>query len=159
MHKAVYWTSVVLMVVFSSVAFGQESPEMAIRGRIKQYETAYNAGDADAMAAIYAVDASHTYALGFTHHGRDEIVKGLKDQFAGPFKGTHMTITALHIRPLSSDVAVEEGAFVLAGLKDNNGTEVPPFNGLCLVVYKKQGDQWFIEAVQCLVPPPAPASK
>jgi hypothetical protein len=70
-----------------------------------------------------------------------------------------MTITPLHIRVLSSDIAVEEGAFVLAGLKDANGKDLPAFNGLCLVVYKKLGDQWFIEAAQCLVPPPAPASK
>jgi uncharacterized protein (TIGR02246 family) len=159
MCKAVIWAFVVLMVVFSSMACCQESSEMAVRDRIKQYEAAYNAGDVDGMAAIYALDGTHTYALGFTHRGRDEIANGLREQFAGPFKGTRMTITPLSIRMLSSDIVVEEGAFVLAGLKGADGKDIPPFNGLCLVVYKRLGDQWFIEAAQCMVPPPAPDQK
>jgi uncharacterized protein (TIGR02246 family) len=159
MRKAFYRAFVVLMVVFSSIAYSQESSEMAIRSRIKQYEAAYNAGDVDGMAAIYAVDGTHTYALGYTHHGRDEIANGLREQFTGPFKGTRMTITPLSIRMISSDIAVEEGAFVLAGLKGADGADLPPFNGLCLVAYKKLGDRWFIEAAQCMVPPPAPDQK
>ncbi len=108
------------------------------------------------MAAIYAVDGTHTYALGFTHRGRAEIAKGLKEQFAGPFKGTQMSITPLHIRALSSSVGVEEGAFTLSGLKGADGAVLPPFDGLCLVVYQKIDDRWFIAAAQCLVPPPPP---
>jgi len=143
-----------LALVFSGVAFAQESPEDAIRGRVKQYEAAYNAGDAEALAAIYTVDASHTYALGFTHHGRLEIRKGLEEQFAGPLKGSRMAITPLHIRSLSPAVAVEEASFVLSGLRDASGAVMAEVNGLCLGVYQKVGDQWFAAAVQCMVPPP-----
>jgi uncharacterized protein (TIGR02246 family) len=148
-----------LVLVFSSLAFCQQSPEAGIRARVKQYEAAYNAGNAEAVAAIYAVNGTHTYALGFTHRGRLEIANGLKEQLAGPLKGTRMTITPLHIRPLSSDVAVEEASFSLSGLKDASGTALPPVNGLCLGVYQKDGDQWFAAAVQCMVPPPAPKPK
>ena len=133
-----------------------ESVEDAIRNRVKEYEAAYNAGDADALAAIYAVDGTHTYALGFTHRGRAEIGKGLKEQFAGPFKGTRMTITPLHIRPLSPSIGVEEAAFTLSGLRDASGQELPPFGGFCLVVYQKDGDTWYVAAAQCMVPPPMP---
>jgi uncharacterized protein (TIGR02246 family) len=148
-----------LALVFSSLAYSQKSPEEAIRNRVKQYVAAYNAGDADAVAAIYATDGTHTYALGFTHRGRTEIAKGLKEQFAGPMKGTSIAITPLHIRAISPQVAVEEAAFVLSGLKDPSGTVVPPINGLCLGVYQKKGDQWFAVAVQCMVPPPPPQTK
>lgn len=143
-----------LALVCASVALGQKSVETAIRERVKQYEFAYNAGDADAVAAIYAVNATHTYALGFTHRGRLEIANGLKELFAGPLKGTRITISPLHIRALSSDVAVEEASFSLTGLKDPSGTDLPPVNGLCLGVYQKQGHRWFAVAVQCMVPPP-----
>ena len=159
MNKICCWCLVGLIVGLSSTALCQESPEEAIRQRVKQYEAAYNAGDAEQLATIYAVDATHTYALGFTHRGRDEIRNGLKAQFAGPMKGTRMTIAPLHIRSLSSDIAAEEASFVIAGLKDSNGTELPPVNGLCLVIYRKQGDQWFVAAAQCMVPPPVPGSK
>lgn len=143
-----------LAVVCASLAFSQQTVETAIRKRVRQYETAYNAGDADAVAAIYAVDGTHTYALGFTHRGRLEIANGLKEQFAGPFKGTRLTINPLHIRALSSDVAVEEASFSLTGLKDPNGKALPPVDGLCLGVYQKANQQWFAAALQCMVPPP-----
>jgi uncharacterized protein (TIGR02246 family) len=130
-----------LALTYSSPALSQNSPEEAIRNRVRQYEAAYNAGDADKLAAIYAVDATHTYALGFTHRGRTQIAKGLKEQFAGPMKGTRISITPLHIRSISPGVAV------------------PPINGLCLGVYRKEADQWFAVAVQCMVPPPAPQPK
>lgn len=159
MRKIFFWTLMGLVVVFASGAFCQESPEAAIRDRVRQYEAAYNAGDADGMAAIYAVDATHTYALGFTHRGRDEIANGLREQFAGPFKGSRMAITPLHIRSLASDIAIEEASFVLAGLKDAGGADVPLINGFCLAIYQKHGEQWFIAAVQCMVPPPAPIPK
>jgi uncharacterized protein (TIGR02246 family) len=148
-----------LALVFSSLACTQQSPEEAIRNRVKQYEAAYNAGDADAVAAIYAIDGTHTYALGFTHRGRTEIANGLKEQFAGPMKGTSIFITPLHIRSISSQVAVEEASFSVSGLKDASGTALPPVTGLCLGVYQKDGDQWFAVAVQCMVPPPPPQSK
>jgi uncharacterized protein (TIGR02246 family) len=137
-------------------AFSQESVEAAIRERVKQYEAAYNAGDADAVAAIYAFDGSHTYALGFTHRGRFEVATGLKEQFTGSLKGTRIMIKPLRIRALSIDVAIEEASFSVTGLKDASGVELPPVCGLCLGVYQKHGHEWFAAAVQCMVPPLAP---
>jgi uncharacterized protein (TIGR02246 family) len=148
-----------LVLVLSSLAYSQESPEDAIRNRVKQYEVAYNAGDAAAVAAIYAVNGTHTYALGFTHRGRVEIANGLKEQFAGAMKGTRISITPLHIRPLSPVIAIEEASFTFSNLKDPSGNTLPPFDGLCLSVYQKEGDQWFAVAVQCMVPPPQPQNK
>jgi uncharacterized protein (TIGR02246 family) len=149
----------VLALVCATIALSQKSVEAAIRERVKQYEAGYNAGDADAVAAIYAVDGTHTYALGFTHRGRLEIANGLKEQFAGPMKGTRISITPLHIRQLSSEVAVEEASFSVSGLKDPGGAALPPIKGLCLGSYQKDGDQWFAVAVQCMVPPPPPQPK
>jgi uncharacterized protein (TIGR02246 family) len=145
---------VCMALLTPSLVFGEESVEAAIRARVKQYETAYNAGDVEALARIYAADATHTYALGVTHRGRPEIASGLKDMFAGPFKNTRMEVTPLHIRPLSADVAIEEASFVLTGLKNADGTESPPVNGFCLAIYQKQGEEWFVAAIQCMVPPP-----
>ena len=160
MHKSVFATLLVgLLLVISIPTFGQTSTEDAIRSRVKQYEAASNAGNTDSMAAIYAVHGTHTFANGVTLRGRFEIAKGLKEQYAGMLKGTRMAITPLHIRPLSTEIAVEEASFVLSGLKSAGGAELPPVNGLCLVVYQKDGDQWYIAAAQCMVPPPPPQEK
>jgi uncharacterized protein (TIGR02246 family) len=146
----------VLTLACASAAFGKDSVETEVRERVKQYVLAYNAGDADAVAAIYAENGTHTYALGFTHRGRIEISKGLKEQLSGPMKSTRIAITPLHIRVLSADIAVEEASFSLTGLKGPGGAELPPVNGFCLGVYQKMGNQWFAVAVQCMVPPPPP---
>jgi hypothetical protein len=74
-------------------------------------------------------------------------------------KGTRIGITPLHIRAISSNVAVEEASFSVSGLKDPSGTTIPPINGLCLGVYQKDGKQWFAVAVQCMVPPPPPKTE
>lgn len=143
-----------LLLVISGLTFGQQSIEEAIKNRVKQYETASNAGSTDSMAVIYAVNGTHTFANGVTLRGRVEIANGLKEQYAGMFKGTHMSITPLHIRALSPDIAVEEASFVVSGIKDANGKKLPSINGFCLIVYQRDGDQWYIEAAQCMVPPP-----
>jgi len=148
-----------LALACASFGFGQQVVEDAIRERVKQYVAAYNAGYADAAAAIYAVDGTHTYALGITHRGRAEIAKGLREQLAGFQKGTKIAIDPLHIRALSADVAVEEASFTLGGLKDPSGRVLSPIDGLCLAVYQRQGQEWFAQAVQCMVPPPPPVQK
>lgn len=148
-----------LALFWASAALSQDSVEVAIRERVKQYESAYNSGDGEAVAAIYAVNGTHTYALGFTHRGRLEIGKGLKEQFAGPMKGTRIAITPLHVRSLSPHVAVEEASFSLSGLKDAGGKALPPVNGLCLGIYQQDRGQWYAVAVQCMVPPPPPQPK
>jgi len=143
-----------LVLVWPGVGWSQVSAEDAIQARVRQYEAAYNAGDADAVAAIYAADASHTFATGLTLHGRAGIARGLKEMMAGPMKGTRISLTPLRIRPISPTVAVEEASFSMSGLKDASGALMPPVSGLCLGVYQKQDTEWFAAAVQCMVPPP-----
>lgn len=135
----------------------EEDPaDAAIRRVVKCYEAAYNGGDADGVAAIYAQDATHTYAIGITHRGRGEIAQGLREMLAGPLHGTQMALNPLRIRSLSLEVAVEEAAFTLTGLRGPDGLPMPPVAGLCLAVYQREGENWFAAAVQCMVPPPMP---
>ncbi len=151
------WITVFLCawVACSSFVFGEEAVEAAIRQRVGEYQSAYNRGDAKAVAAIYTEDGSHTYALGFTHRGRVEIAAGLEQMFAGAMKGTQIVLTPTKIRAVTTEVAVEEATFEMTGFKTPEGAEVGPLKGLCLAVYKKQGAEWFAVAVQCMMPPPA----
>jgi uncharacterized protein (TIGR02246 family) len=139
-----------------STVHGQDPADAAIRQVVKRYESAYNRGDADAVAAIYARDATHTYAMGITHRGQAEIAQGLREMLAGPLRGTQMDLNPLRIRSLSPDIAVEEAAFTLTGLMGPDGTAMPPIAGFCLAVYQRDAGQWLAAAVQCMVPPPMP---
>lgn len=146
------------MVVTTAPAFCQDPAEVPVREAVQRYVAAFNAGDADAAAATYTPDGTHTYALGFTHHGRGEIAGGLKELLAGPMKGAKISITTLRVRSLAPTIAVEEEAFTLEGLAAPDGRPSPPVKGLCLAVHQQQGQQWLAAAVQCLVPPPGPGS-
>ena len=142
-------------VVTATPAFCQDPAEAPIREAVQKYVAAFNAGDADAAAATYAADATHTYALGFTHRGRAAIADGLRELFAGPMKGAKISITTLRVRSLAPTIAVEEEAFSLKGLVSPDGRPLPPVRGLCLAVHQQRGRQWLATAVQCLVPPPS----
>jgi hypothetical protein len=62
-----------LIVCLPNYCFSQLPDKSEIIERVRQLENAYNAGDAEAYAAIYALNGSHTYANGVMHRGRKEI--------------------------------------------------------------------------------------
>jgi uncharacterized protein (TIGR02246 family) len=142
------------IVGIPSIVFSQETKEDEVRKRIQEFEDAYNKGDAKAVASIYDINATHTYANGITHRGRLEIQNGLEEMLAGPMKGTQMKLTPEVIRFPADNVAVEEASFIMTGLKMPDGKEVPPIKGFCLAVYHKLKNEWFAFSVQCMVPPP-----
>jgi uncharacterized protein (TIGR02246 family) len=153
------WTTIPLIWLLSAVAGlaeAEQAEEAAIRSRVQEYVAAFNRVDAKAAASVYAVDGTHTYALGFTHRGRAAIEKGLAELLAGPFKGTRLTITTDAIRFLTPSIAIEEESFVVSGLKTSTSAEAPPVKGSCLDLVQKQGGRWFAAAVQCMVPLPTP---
>jgi uncharacterized protein (TIGR02246 family) len=141
---------------YPAISFSQETKEDEVRKRVQEYEDAYNRGDAEAVASIYDVNASHTYANGVTHRGRIEIQNGLEEMLSGPMKGTQMKLKPEVIRFPAENVAVEEASFIMTGLKMSDGKEVPPIKGFCLAVYHKLENEWFALCVQCMVPPPPP---
>ena len=149
----------VAFLVIAAPAPGQQSPEAAIRAAVDKYVRAFNAGDAAAAAATYTPDGSHTYAMGFTHHGRAEIAQGLRELLAGPMKGARLSITSLKVRTLAPTIAVEEESFSVAGLKSAEGQPLPDVSGLCLVVHQRHGAEWLAAAVQCMVPFAGPPPK
>lgn len=129
------------------------SPEVVIPNMVQKYVRAFNTADVEGAAATYTPTGSHTYAMGFTHHGRTEIAQGLREMLAGPMKGAQISITTLRVTPLTSTVAVEEEAFAVSGLKAPDGQSLPPVKGLCLATHQYLGKQWLAAAVQCLVTP------
>lgn len=146
-----------LALTLSPTALTGQDAEAAIRELGTQYAAAFNAGDADAAASVYALDGTHTYAFGVTHRGRDGIARGLHELFAGPLKGGQVTLSTLEVRSLAPDIAVEESAFTVAGLRGPDGAPMPDIKGLCLGTYQRADEGWRIAAIQCMVPPPPPA--
>lgn len=145
-----------ITILFTSISFAQDQREIKIRERVRQYEDAFNRKDAKAVASIYDDDATHTYADGITDSGKEAIEKGLAVSFAGPMKDVKIKLTPERFRFLKDDIVIENACFVLTGLKLPDGTEMPPMDGLCLVIYQFKDDNWYVAAAQCMLPPPPP---
>lgn len=141
-----------ISLLLATVASAQETVEQQIRQRVRQYEVAFNAGDVDGLAAVYAPDGTHTFVFGNTARGRSEIASAFSAMLAGPAKGSRLAITVPRVRALSADVAVEESSFSMTGIADAAGKPAAPMTGGCLAIYRQTGGQWYAAAIQCMVP-------
>jgi uncharacterized protein (TIGR02246 family) len=115
--------------------------EAAIRAGTKEYETAFNAGNAKALAALFAPDAELIDERGKTFKGRDQI----ESEFAAIFTqqpGAKLEIHSDAVKFLSPDVAIETGT---AGGETKDGTKSPGTKYSTILV--KVDGKWLISNV------------
>ena len=82
--------------------------EKAIRATAEDFLTAFNAGNAKAVGALWASDAEYTDESGKSYQGRAAIEKEYTDFFK-EHHGATMTVTIESVRFLGPDIAVEKG--------------------------------------------------
>jgi uncharacterized protein (TIGR02246 family) len=104
---------------------------------VKDYEAAYNRGDANAVAALYTEDAEYIGESGNVVSGRDIIEKLLAGKLASN-PGAKLEIDMKSVRLLSPDVVVEKGIATIAAPAG------PPGTSTYLVVYLKSAGNWKI---------------
>ncbi len=137
-------------------AFAQRADdEAAIRRNLEQFTTAWNKGDAKALASLYDVNGAITSASGHTVQGRDALEKSFAEGFGAANKGSRMTAIVGTIRFLKPDVAVVEGVWELRGIRAADGKETPLVKGLSLAVYVNKGREWLLAVGQTMLPAPA----
>ena len=114
------------------------SPETtAIKNQAAEYEKAYNAGDAKAVARFFTDDAEYTDETGQLTQGRSDIEDLLKTTFAQN-KGAKLDVQVESVRPLAPDVIEEKGTTTVTspkGEKQSSGYTA---------IHLKKGDDWLI---------------
>ncbi len=120
---------------------GQAADEAAIRKAVESYVTAFNQGDAAALAALWSPAAVYTNPLnGEQVVGREAI----QEQFAAVFsaaKGAQLEVKTDSVQFISPSVAVEHGtAKVVIPEQTPEETEYT-------AVYIKRDDQWLLDRV------------
>lgn len=128
------------------------SVEASIRARVEQYVEAFNRGDAEGCGAIYAEEGSHTYAMGFTDYGRENVTAHLAELFAGPWQGLQLRLEVKRVIGITPDVAVEHEEWEVSGLADPAGNQLPPLSGLTLITWVLKEGAWFVAAGQAMMP-------
>jgi uncharacterized protein (TIGR02246 family) len=114
------------------------SPEIqAITQLDKDYEAAYNRGEANAVAAFYTNDAEYVDEGGNVVSGRDTIEMLLAEEFATN-PGAKLQIVPEGVRVLSPDVLVEKGWAAIASTDGSQGAS------RYVAVYLKRAGNWKI---------------
>ena len=116
--------------------------EKTIRQVDEQFANAYNAGDALAVAKLFASDAEMVDEEGCSTQGRETI----QDVFINLFKEhpkTHIEINGESIRFVDSRVAIEDGTTIVVNVADE-----PAVRSRYEVVYIKQDGKWQMGSVR-----------
>jgi uncharacterized protein (TIGR02246 family) len=131
-----------VLVVAVGVANADEADLDAIRGTAKAFVDAFDAGDAAAVAALWAEDADYRDEGGVFFHGRDAIQQAYAELFAeNPGHKLELSVEAL--RQVGPDLAIEDGvSFVSPPVAG------PPVAGRYTATHVRQDGQWRIESVR-----------
>jgi uncharacterized protein (TIGR02246 family) len=123
------------------------SDEAAIRKLVDAFVTGWNAGDGEACARPFAVDADFTAITGLRVQGRDLIAQGHAEILSTVYRGTQISAAVNSIKFLRPDVAAADVTLRFEG-KGPFGMEQ---TSLGLVVTKERG-AWSIAVFRNMVP-------
>ena len=128
----------------------QTTDEAAIQQLMGGLTEAWNRGDADAFGTRYHANGTFTNVNGTFHVGRDEFNRRHAEVFAGPFKGTTLSLTPRLLRFIRPDVAVIDVDVRVFGCRIKPlGVQADLGDSLrtcLLMVLVKEGGSWWITA-------------
>ena len=109
------FVTMLALVLATLPASAQEASKQDMQKVIDAYTGAWAKGDAKAIAMMYTENALRVDGEGNVFAGRSEIQKHFEQNFAGPWKGTTIKITAGRQQSVRPDVTVAEGTFEVSG--------------------------------------------
>ena len=140
-----------------ALAAGSGDDTAAIKKSSADFVAAWNKHDPEAIAAFWATDGDLIDPWGKVSVGRAEVKKFFAGEHGGNGALAHCTFENKKdsVRMLSPDIALEDWEVVLTGLKPEGApAPLPAQFHRVVVIKKKVGDQWLIEAARPGVPTP-----
>jgi len=138
-----------LAMALPQVAFtaddGQDETE--IRNLETRQQEAWNRHDAKAYAELFTEDGDVVNVVGWWWKGRPEIEKKLAAAYAYVFRESTLTITEVHVKFLTSQIAVAHVRWSMVGARTPEGIPEPR-QGIQTQVLQKQAGKWLIAAFQ-----------
>jgi creatinine amidohydrolase len=133
--------------------------ERTIRRIEASFNVAWTNKDAEALAALWALEGDIVHTDGVTtERGRQVIQRNRAEQFRRPeFRGSRHILSFGSLRCLSGSVAVVDLKWELRNVLDSTGNTLPNAEGLSTMVVQRTGESWLIEAYRYNVKPGAPA--
>ena len=122
-----------------------KTDERALHKMVYQLESAWNAGDGDAFAALFAEDADVIHILGGYYSGRETIRAGHRMIFGTIYKGSNIRYSVEKIKFLRPDIAI---VFLRQHLELAENSVVPEVDARPTIVAENINGKWRIVALQ-----------
>ena len=119
MIRRVFTAGVVLSVLtVASLLFARQAPtDPELQKIADAYMQAWAKGDTKALAGLYAQNGVRAGSDGQIYRGRDEIEHGFAKSFAGPFKGSKLTLRTEHDQVITPDtLRITTGTYEVSGV-------------------------------------------
>ena len=112
----------------------------------RAFAAAFGAQDAASLAGLFAEDACLHGLTGHVAQGRKAIAAGLADEFAGVSRMARLVTGKAVLRKLGLDAVVLHQRFVVTGLRDSEGAELPRVGTLLTAVLVAEAGAWLAVA-------------
>jgi uncharacterized protein (TIGR02246 family) len=132
------------LVIAAVVTLGStlvaQKPDVDIEALTRNFEQAFNTGDAKALAALYTKEAVQLAPDGQFLTGQTAIEQHHAEVFGGPAKGAKLTLKPGRTQEVTPDVRISQGTYQVTG-----GTM--PGTGRYVNTVLRQGGQWRLAGV------------
>jgi uncharacterized protein (TIGR02246 family) len=148
------WTAAlaVLLLAVGLASAAGASDEDGVKAIGQAWAEAWNAGDMDAVAALYADGADYVSFFGDTFSGVPAIQAAFAETHSAAYKGSKIEIETVAVTFVKPDIAISDSTWKLTGIPA--GGPPLPTEGQSTAVAVKQGDTWKIAAHRARVPQP-----
>ena len=106
------------------------------------FAAAFGAQDAEAMAHLFAEDGSFHSLTGHFAEGRKAVAAGLAAEFSGLSRMGRLVTGKTSLRALGPGAVILHQRYVVTGLRDATGAEMPRVGALLSAVLVATGTGW-----------------
>ncbi len=115
---------------------------------LTQWDQAWAARDADALAALFVADPGFVNVVGLWWHDREAIKQAHAYGFDVIFGDSEFEFVSHKVRNLGSGAAVVHGKWKLTGQHTPTGQDTGERFGIFIFVLERRQNQWFVVAAQ-----------
>lgn len=147
MRRLLVVGAISLALTAAARAADHPADEAAIRQLQAGQQTAWNAHDAKAYAALFTEDGDCVNVVGWWWKGRAEIEKKLTDAYVFVFRESELKVGDIDVRFITPELAVVHTRWTMTGARTPQGLPVPQ-QGIQTQLVQKHGTGWLIAAFQ-----------
>lgn len=134
MKIAIAW--MLPLVMLAGMDAAPQRDDAGVAELLEQYKSAWNAGDAKTLAALYSENAIRLAGYAEPLSGRAAIEQAFAKNFTGSWKGTTLAVRPERTETLAPDVRLQEGIYEIRRAAGE------PQRGRYLNTLVREGGQW-----------------